>query len=178
MGFASRGGKLAQHVNAAPLVKSSKCVLCGTCITGCPANALCIDSGTITLDKDKCIGCAACVALCSKGVFAINWGGSTIPDFRERLAEYAFAALQTNSRKTFITFASDITRYCDCDGTEMTPLIPDIGVFGSHDPVSIDAACMDMADKQARKILFQGRDYIEYASEIGAGEVNYNLITL
>ena len=44
----------------------------------------------------------------------------------------------------YINFAFDIPAKCDCVSNASVPVIPDLGIFGSIDPVSIDKACVDM----------------------------------
>lgn len=37
---------------------------CNRCIDACPHGAICIDAGTITIDKEKCTSCGACTSAC------------------------------------------------------------------------------------------------------------------
>jgi len=48
----------------------------------------------------------------------------------------------------FINIATDITEYCDCWGFTSGPILPDLGILGSTDIVSVDKASLDLlADK-------------------------------
>ena len=62
------------------------------------------------------------------------------------MAEYAQAVCQ--DRPCFhISIARDISPNCDCHGENDAPILPDIGMFASFDPIALDQACVDMALK-------------------------------
>ncbi|MGL5514808.1 MAG: DUF362 domain-containing protein, partial [Sporomusa sp.] len=53
-----------------------------------------------------------------------------------------------NGRPHFhISLVIDVTPFCDCHAENDVPIIPDIGMFASFDPVALDTACGDMANK-------------------------------
>ena len=56
----------------------------------------------------------------------------------------------------------------------MKPVLPDIGLFLSSDPVAVDAACWDAAARLGKS--FRGRDILAYAEKCGAGSTRYELI--
>ena len=37
----------------------------------------------------------------------------------------------------------DISPNCDCHGENDAPILPDVGMFASFDPVALDQACAD-----------------------------------
>ncbi len=174
MGCAARGGKLAQHSNSTPEIKQSVCTKCQTCVNNCPEDAITMEDYPV-IDKDKCIGCAACIAVCPVGAVKVPWGGGAVEEFKERLAEYAYAA-QKDKRNIYITFAFNLTSKCDCAGEKMKPIARDIGVFASTDPVALDQACMDLTDQLEKREVFEGRQAIEYGESIGLGSTDYELI--
>jgi uncharacterized protein len=177
MGCASRGGKLDQHANSAPVLNPLQCTQCRTCVQHCPADALRIGSVS-SIDKKKCIGCAACIAVCPVGAIKINWLGSIAKNFNERMAEYALAAA-LGKKHLYLTFAINITKDCDCLGKSMKPIVEDLGVFCSLDPVAIDQACLDQLDKRAGKSVFgKGRHALQYAEQIGLGSREYELVRI
>ncbi|MBQ7568596.1 DUF362 domain-containing protein, partial [bacterium] len=147
MGCAARAGKLAMHAGVKPRIKSRSCRRCHVCEKRCNFGALHIGEKSY-IDQEKCRGCGACVAACPhkairsfsffswQSIVNILFRGS---HFREGLAEYAYAASR-NKQCFYVSFAMNITKGCDCDPRRMKPVIPDIGVFASLDPVSIDAA--------------------------------------
>ena len=50
-----------------------------------------------------------------------------------------------------VALACDISPYCDCYALNDAPILEDIGMFASFDPVAMDQCCVDMAN--ARKPL-------------------------
>ncbi|MCJ7689156.1 MAG: DUF362 domain-containing protein [Clostridiaceae bacterium] len=175
MGCASRGGKLAQHANSIPKISFFKCKACNACAKICPENAITVDKKA-KIDKDKCVGCASCMAICPYGAISNSWFASITKSFNERLAEYAYAA-SVNKNHIYITFAFNITRNCDCDGHNMKPIVTDVGVFASTDPVAIDKACLDVIDKNNSRTVFKrGRATLDYAEKIGLGSKEYELV--
>ncbi|MBT4192437.1 MAG: DUF362 domain-containing protein [Candidatus Diapherotrites archaeon] len=176
MGCANRRGKLAMHAHAKPILNPLKCTKCMTCTKHCPVDA-CIISKIPHVDKKKCIGCAMCIAVCPSGAMTINWLAVRPKTFNEMLAEYAFAA-QKDKEVTYISFATQITKHCDCEGTEMKPIAKDLGLLASRDPIALDQACLDLIRKQEGKKVFSGEHTLEYGEEIGLGSRKYELITL
>lgn len=175
MGCASRGGKLAQHDNAIPIVNWDKCASCGTCKRQCPADAITLNPKAV-IDEGKCIGCASCMGVCNFDAIGNDWDRTLNGNFFERIAEYAYAA--ANGKKNmYITFALNITELCDCDGHSMEPITPDLGVFASLDPVAIDKAALDMVNSR-KNIFKKGGHTLTYGKEIGLGDTDYTLINL
>ena len=58
------------------------------------------------------------------------------------MAEYAKAVC--DGRPCFhVSIVRDISPLCDCHGCNDAPILPDIGMFASFDPVALDQACVD-----------------------------------
>lgn len=116
------------------------------------------------------------MAVCPYGAISNSWFASISKSFKERLAEYAYAAAK-DKNNIYITFAFNITRNCDCEGHNMKPIVDDVGVFASIDPVAIDKACLDVIDKNNGKTVFKrGRYTLDYAEKIGLGCIEYELV--
>jgi uncharacterized Fe-S center protein len=64
------------------------------------------------------------------------------------LASAAYGVLSTfkSNKTSYVSFAKDITQYCDCVPLPGKKIIQDTGIFASDSPVSIDAAFLDMVD--------------------------------
>ena len=185
MGCASREGKLAQHCDVAPIVIESNCVGCGACELICPVGAVKIINNKSVIDGKKCIGCASCIASCNYHAIDVEWesGGGLI---QEKMVEYAKAILDGKSgKKGFINFATKITKECDCIAKDDPRICADIGIFASVDPVSIDKACLDKVVDICGKDIFKevhpsrdGMKQLRYASSLGLGSLEYELIDL
>ena len=112
-------------------------------------------------------------------------------DFIESMAEAAKAVsdyLKDHNKKiVYITIANNISVDCDCDAHQGNPVIQDIGIFASLDPVANDQAFIDAIwatseegtkDIEERIDTRKGRHITEYAEEIGLGSREYELIEL
>ncbi len=172
MGFAARGGKLAQHSGISPRVKAEECIACGLCVAKCDFNAIHLEDYAI-IDEGKCVGCAGCIAVCPEGAIRNTWGQS---NFLENLAEYAYGASKDKDI-TYITFVHNITKECDCVGMPMELIADNIGVLASKDPVALDSACLDMLQKNTGKKLFEeGRVTLDHGEKIGLGSKDYQIV--
>ena len=83
----------------------------------------------------------------------------------------------------FVNFAINIRQECDCWGMENPLIGPDVGLFASRDPVSVDQACFDMVKKMAGRDIFKeahpdqdGSIQLNYARELGLGRTEYELL--
>ena len=180
MGFASKGGKMAMHLGVKPRIRAWKCRACGVCATRCNAGAI-IKDKKYRIDRDKCIGCGACFSICPHhavsvltlaGIKNALFGNNV---FRQKLVEYAMAS-HDGKRNIYITFAVNVTPGCDCEPRRMSACVPDIGVFGSFDPVALDCACYDKVKAAGKS--FRGRAQLDYAEKIGLGSCDYELVEL
>jgi len=64
-----------------------------------------------------------------------------------KIAEYSLAVVQ--DRPNFhISFVMDVSPNCDCHSNNDAPIIPDVGIFASFDPVALDNACLDAVNAQ------------------------------
>jgi uncharacterized protein len=177
MGCAARGGKLDQHAGNTPFINPLKCKRCRLCAKKCPAGAIRIGFWP-RINRQACIGCAACIALCPAGAISANMLNSLSGAFFERLAEYALAAARGKPH-IYLSYALNITRGCDCMGSKMKPIAPDLGVFASMDPVAIDAACLDLLEKTVGRPMFgRGRRTLTYSEKIGLGSTKYELVEI
>ncbi|MBU1108529.1 MAG: DUF362 domain-containing protein [Candidatus Riflebacteria bacterium] len=178
MGCASRGGKMAQHQSAKPFIVPFLCRKCGACKRVCAVDAIKLGWWS-KIDHKKCVGCAACTGVCKFHAIHTNYlRFLMLGNFSEKLAEYSYAA-QLGKKNIYLNFAMNITSGCDCEGRKMTPLMPDLGIFASTDPIAIDQACLDMIDKAAgKKVFSKGRETLEFAEKLGMGNRTYDLVTI
>ncbi|MDD2679701.1 MAG: DUF362 domain-containing protein [Candidatus Omnitrophica bacterium] len=185
MGSATRKGKLEQHSNVAPVIYQENCVGCGACVEACPVQAISMKDKKSHIDNAKCIGCATCIAACNYLAIDVSWdsGGDVI---QEKMVEYAKAILDSKKKKSaFLNFGIKITQECDCLAKDDPRIVPDIGIFASTDPVSLDKACLDAVNKAAQKDIFRelhpkrdGNKQLTHAANLGLGSLEYDLIVV
>jgi uncharacterized Fe-S center protein len=197
MGCAPPAGKRAQH-NARPFTIPENCTGCAACMKVCPATAISIVKKKSAIDHNACIGCFECMHACPDHAIDIDWE-TEIPEFMERMVEYAFGAVKGKECKVgYMNFLIRITPDCDCFPFSDAPIVPDIGILASKDPVAIDAASFDLVNQQqgyTDSILTghhhgggdkfkgvhaqtDGIRQVRYAEEIGLGSSTYNLIKI
>lgn len=112
-------------------------------------------------------------------------------DFIESMAEAATAVAdyfkEQNKPILYITVANAISLDCDCDAHQWDPVIADIGIFGSLDPVANDQAFLDAIrethenwtkDIQERIDSRKWRHITEYAESLWLGSTKYELINI
>lgn len=202
MGCASRAGKMEQHCEGKLAVNPKLCRLCRQCAKQCAQGAIGYDTGVALIDKNKCVGCGRCLGYCNfNAIYNGNYDAND--NFTKKMVEYA-AAVIANKPSFHINLAMDISPLCDCRGYNDTPIVSDIGMFASLDPVAIDVACVDAVNNSAPmpnselskalsgckcgkehtdyfNIVNKSSDYrvsIDYAVKIGLGDDKYDLVTL
>ena len=147
MGSGSRAGKKEQHCDGKPSSNSSKCVGCRSCQKICAHDAPTMKDGKIFIDHDKCVGCGRCIAVCPVDAIEADFN-NTSTMLNLRMSEYAYAVCK--DRPCFhITLICDVSPNCDCHSENDIPIIPDIGLLASFDPVALDQASIDLAMKEA-----------------------------
>lgn len=143
MGCASVGGKLFLHSGASPEIFEDNCTGCKVCEKYCAHDAVAVGNDKIAhIDYDKCVGCGQCVAVCQYDSARVVWQGSS-ETVNKRIAEYSLAVVR--GKPSFhINFIMNVSPDCDCWGFNDYPLVPDIGIAASFDPVALDQACADL----------------------------------
>ena len=141
MGCGSRAGKMQQHASGKPAINEEICRGCHRCAKECGSDAITYVNKKAVIDYDKCKGCGRCIGACSfDAVYNPNSSANELLD--RKMAEYAQAVC--HGRPHFhIALVQDISPNCDCHGENDAPILPDIGMFASFDPVALDQACAD-----------------------------------
>ena len=146
MGCGSRAGKMEQHCDGKPFVRTEKCVGCGACARICAHAAPILENGKARIDHDRCVGCGRCLAICPKNAVQPVFQDS-MKLLNYKMAEYAYAVL--HGRPAFhVTLICDVSPCCDCHAENDVPIIPDVGMLASFDPVALDQACVDLCNQQ------------------------------
>lgn len=183
MGMSCKATKQVQHSSIKPSVTKSKCNACGCCITICPAEAIRLKEERAYIDQNKCIGCGECLSACKFDAVKVNWEEN--PNiFSKRMVEVTQLVLSKFKNKFFLNFIFDVAKECDCISTKNEKIIcNDIGILASTDVVSIDKATIDLMNKDGdifRKENLHNayQEMLQYANEIGLGNIGYNLIAI
>lgn len=184
MGMASRSGKLEMHSETKPFI-NNKCNDCGICIVFCPLGAIEKKEGRAHIAPELCTGCMQCDTRCPVSAIRFNWDASSNM-LMEKMAEYALGILKLKKdRIVFLNFLLNITPDCDCYGYSDAPVVHDIGVLASSDPLAIDQASVDMVNKESGSDLFHKLwpkiDYkhiLKYSEELGIGKREYKLVKI
>ncbi len=90
----------------------------------------------------------------------------------------------------YINVMNNLSVDCDCDAHPDAPLLKDIGILASTDPVALDQACLDLVfaveptegnDNQPlieRIKSRHGMHIVDYAEKIGLGSKEYELVDI
>ena len=201
MGGGSRAGKMQQHSDGKPVVDPDLCRSCRQCAKECGSDAISYDSGKAVIMQDVCKGCGRCIGAC-----AFDAIGN--PDFNAadklgcKMAEYT-AAVCAGKPSFHITLIMDVSPNCDCHGENDAPILPNLGMLASFDPVALDQACADLclaADPLPNSQLSDNlakpgwkhhhdhfldsnpnvswRETLAHGEKIGLGARNYELIRI
>ena len=147
MGCGSRAGKKEQHNNGKAYVQQEICRGCRRCMRECANDGLVFDPETrkMHVDKEHCVGCGRCVGACNFDAIDFEDPNSN-QMLNYRIAEYAKAVV--DGRPQFhISLVMDISPNCDCHVENDAPILPDVGMFASFDPLALDQACVDACMK-------------------------------
>lgn len=171
MGCASRAGKLDQHAVVHPRVQAGKCRDCGLCLPQCPAGAIRPGEGAVVIDGRLCTGCGECLVACKFGAIRIRWDEDSVR-IQEKLAEYALlAARKFPPKLAFVNFLIKVTKDCDCMARSQAPIVPDIGLLASTDPVAVDQASADLVlARSGGTDVFRRAYDIDWTRQLVAGE--------
>ena len=198
MGCSSREGKLEQHSTVAPSISEKHCTSCGACLNACAHDAINLSSGKAVLDENLCVGCGRCITVCEPQAIRIQWNEeSTL--VMKKMAEYSLGALVgKDNKQLFVNFITQVSPACDCYGHTDAPIVPDIGILASTDPIALDQACADLVN-QARGLpdtamksghepgcdKFRGvypqidwEVQLEHGEKVGLGQRAYELVIL
>ena len=147
MGCGSRAGKADMHNHGLPTINPNLCRGCRRCQKECANGGLVYNEETkkMTIDKNHCLGCGRCLGFCNFDAIRFTESNANT-ELCQRIAEYAQAVCC--GRDNFhISLIVDVSPYCDCYKTNDAPIIPDIGMLASFDPVALDQACADLCQQ-------------------------------
>ena len=201
MGCGSRAGKKAQHMNGQPEIDHELCRGCRACLRECANDGLSFDESTrkMSINTQNCVGCGRCIGACNFDAIAFANYAAT-KDLNCRMAEYTKAVIQ-NRPNFHVSLIVDVSPNCDCHAENDAPILPNIGMFASFDPLALDQACVDaclQAEPLPNSLLGENmrrddfcdhhdhfvnttpdseyRTCLEHAEKIGIGNRAYELV--
>lgn len=203
MGCGSRAGKKAQHMNGQPEIDPELCRGCRACMKECANNGLSFGENTrkMSIDTENCVGCGRCIGACNFDAIAFANYAAT-KDLNCRMAEYTKAVIQ-NRPNFHVSLIVDVSPNCDCHAENDAPILPNIGMFASFDPLALDQACVDaclkatplpnsqLAEAMEKEDFCDHHDHFEnttlnseyktclaHAEKIGLGTRDYEIVVV
>ncbi|MBM3306245.1 MAG: DUF362 domain-containing protein [Candidatus Aminicenantes bacterium] len=184
MGCASRAGKLDQHSVTHPRVNPQACRNCGVCMAFCPESAIVQAEGHVVIDPARCIGCGECLVACKYGAIRMKWDEDSLR-IQEKVAEYAFRVFERfKGRAGFLNFLIKVTKDCDCMAKDQDPVVDDIGILASLDPVAVDRATADLVLERGGRDVFRAGYDIDWSAQLihgekmGLGTTKYTIVRI
>jgi len=202
MGCGSVAGKKEMHCSSKPRVNTDNCRGCGLCVKNCAHGAVSLGADRKAhIDQSKCVGCGQCVATCQ---FEAAWADrdEQLDILNCKIAEYAKAAVK-GKQNFHVAIIIDVSPECDCWAYNDTPIVPNIGMAASFDPVALDCACSALVNgapvSAGANVLSDKHDHetcchhdhwdlahpdtnwkscVEHAEKIGLGTRDYELVTV
>ena len=201
MGCGSRAGKKEQHCSGKPHIEEALCRGCRKCQRECANDGLIFNTAAkkMHVDQDHCVGCGRCLGACNFDAIVFDNDQAT-ELLNCRMAEYTKAVI--DGRPNFhISLIVDVSPNCDCHSENDAPILPNLGMFASFDPLALDQACADaclaatpmpnsqLSDHLADPHFHDHHDHfknstpesewrtcLEHAAKIGLGSREYELI--
>ena len=147
------------------------------------------------------MGCGRCLGACNFDAIQFNNDNANAV-LNCKMAEYTKAVV--DGRPNFhISLIVDVSPNCDCHCENDAPILPNIGMFASFDPLALDQACVDaclaatplphsqLAEHMAAPDFHDHHDHftnsapesewrscLEHAAKIGLGSREYELIRM
>ncbi|NDY74220.1 4Fe-4S ferredoxin [Desulfobacter hydrogenophilus] len=143
MGCGSRAGKTEQHSSGKAQIDETLCRGCMACQKECANQALDFDEETkkMQVNLENCVGCGRCLGACNFDAISFDFNAA-VEMLNRRMAEYTKAVV--DGRPCFhISLVVDVSPNCDCHGENDVPILPNLGMFASRDPLALDQACVD-----------------------------------
>ena len=203
MGCGSRAGKTEQHSNGQPTINPEACRGCRRCQRECANGGLEFDEAArkMRVNTKNCVGCGRCLGACNFDAISFR-DSAALTELNCRMAEYTKAVV--DGRPNFhISLVVDVSPNCDCHCENDAPILPNLGMFASFDPLALDQACVDaclaaaplpnsqLSDHMAEKGFIDHHDHfknstpesewrscLEHAEKIGLGSREYELVVV
>jgi uncharacterized Fe-S center protein len=192
MGCVSNETKRAQHQVNMPELDATDCDGCSRCADACPTSAIKMVDERPRREVEKCISCGTCWFMCPLKCWV--WPDGSKEKLQVCLAHAAGAVLSAYKGKIgFVNFIQDVVPYCDCAAPSGEPVIQDVGIVFSFDPVAADKASLDLIDQapiipgstsaMPPDLLGKMHDtnsliQLETAEKLGVGTLKYEMVSV
>jgi len=116
--------------------------LCEAC---CPWGLFHVSDDTITWERERCTSCLSHLGV-NVWCGVLDYPEATWEATSCAIADACLATVKAvgRDRVGFINMAIDVSPHCDCVNYADVPVVPNVGVFASRDPVAVDAATKDL----------------------------------
>lgn len=91
------------------------------------------------VDHEHCVGCTLRLGACNFDAIRFDDYANKLPNCR--MAEYTKAVV--DRRRISTSPRRWTSPNCDCHGENDVPIVPNIGMFASFDPLALDQALVD-----------------------------------
>lgn len=147
VGCATKSGKAPIHLAKKPSIDLEKCNDCGVCFTFCPVGAIVRVNGRPKIIHEQCEWGCGCWTICPTQAIT-KWFDMDHPSNEEMILREIDVAKATvdqigPEKCGYFNLAYDVTPHCDCVPYGDVPMVPDVGMFASKDPVACDMATAD-----------------------------------
>jgi len=151
VGCVSKRGRAPLHLAKKPQIKPELCDGCGKCASFCPTGAIVKADGVYRIEQERCIWACGCWELCPRKAIT-GWAEMHHESNEELCVRVAVAfkaviGLFGPGKVAYINLAYDVTPHCDCFPWGDVPIVPDVGMLASKDPVALDKATIDLINQ-------------------------------
>jgi uncharacterized Fe-S center protein len=193
IGCTTKTGKYMAHFDPPLSVIEETCDGCRKCLNKCPVpGAIEVLNGKAKINRSLCLLCGNCKSLCPLKAI-VPFGKHSEELLQKYIVDLTKATLKTVGKEnfTFLNSAYDIVTGCDCRPINSVPIVPDIGLILSYDPVAADRATLDLVNEtpgikgtEADQLgcispgeeKFKTSRLFEFCEAAGLGSGDYDLI--
>lgn len=160
-------------------IDERRCNGCNLCSKICPVGA--INTDALKIDANTCIKCGYCIILCPTR--AIMLEESSRKMFIGKSLDVVKGIKRVfDERMFFVNILMNVIPYPDNMPFSSKPIVEDIGILGSKDPVAVDKASLDLIIKQCKYNAFEDlygvdpNEMLVLAERDKIGRTKYNLV--
>ncbi|MCX6383032.1 MAG: DUF362 domain-containing protein [Actinobacteria bacterium] len=143
------------------------------------------------------VKCGECISVCKYGAISPKYPNEA-KKLQEKMVEYVMGIKNQKKEKIiYINFLIDISPGCDCGNFSNAPIVPDLGILLSDDPIAVDKASADLIndapynplwstkdkfkDQDKFKAIYKDIDWnwqLNYGQQMGIGNKEYKIVKI